>query len=132
MYYFNYVLQFKYKIPLNIQIQFALAYVKYTFRKKTLAILLKLYLTTKSAKNMLYSKRRLYSRQMYLEPHFEYEYSILGSFGQQGLHRKNLQTATFEVSFFMFPCVIHMGPKSLITGIISRIQSTSIHVFQTF
>ena len=57
----RYVLQFKQKIPLNIQIQFALAYVKYTFKKKNLAILLKLYLTTKSAKKM-YSKRRLYSR----------------------------------------------------------------------
>ena len=33
-YYFNYVLQFKHKISLNIQIQFGLAYVKYTWRKK--------------------------------------------------------------------------------------------------
>ena len=29
-----YIFQFKQKFPLNIQIQFALEYVKYTYRKK--------------------------------------------------------------------------------------------------
>ena len=44
--------------------------------------------------------------QMFLEIHFQYEYSILGNFGQSGLMRKknpnHLKYATFEASFFMF------------------------------
>jgi hypothetical protein len=41
-----------------------------------------------------------------LEKHFQYEFSILGRFGQTGLQRKKGQTAismqrTFDASFFM-------------------------------
>ena len=40
------------------------------------------------------------SKQRYLEPHFQYEFAILGIFGQLGLHRKkSFHTyATFDVS----------------------------------
>ena len=37
--------------------------------------------------------------QMCLETHFQYEFSILGRFGQSGLQRKY---ATFEASFLCF------------------------------